>query len=498
MEEIKHKLRKWIDKRWNYELQCDVFEELDIGELGKIASMYGIDSSLSRVQICNKLAQILEQKKKEYKVILEKSACSNTMDPISGTDVDDIDPRNLITLEQSGQLYCFELDGIYNYIKKNNKKNPYTNVQFEESHFSQIEKEYAAYSTLKGKKFDEDAYASETSLTALVSQLSSFLPYTTGIDKFINADLEEVEQFLDRLQEAYVDIDVKPTELKQYKIQIVQKLIKWILENDYENVRQAWIIHQSYTNIYNAIKTENLDALKELIENENEDIDGLMVLAARYNKLNVVKYLIELGADIHAGDDYALKVSATNGNLELVKFLVENGADIHAENETTLINSILNENLDIVKFLIENGAVIDGNDSLSVSIVTGNLDVFKYIISIGADKIDALKTSADYGQLDFIKYLQSIGTNISAEDDYALKISAANGHLDVVKFLVENGANIHADYETALISSASNGHLGIVKFLVENGADVHAEDNAAIVIARMNRHSDVVDYLKNA
>lgn len=39
------------------------------------------------------------------------------------------------------------------------------------------------------------------------------------------------------------------------------------------------------------------------------------------------------GADIHAGGDWALRWAAINGHSDIVKYLVEKGADIHAMNE---------------------------------------------------------------------------------------------------------------------------------------------------------------------
>lgn len=41
--------------------------------------------------------------------------------------------------------------------------------------------------------------------------------------------------------------------------------------------------------------------------------------------IDVVKYLVEHGADVHAKDDYALRWSARNDHLEVVKCLVEHG-----------------------------------------------------------------------------------------------------------------------------------------------------------------------------
>jgi len=39
-----------------------------------------------------------------------------------------------------------------------------------------------------------------------------------------------------------------------------------------------------------------------------------------------------VGANIHARDDYSLRLSVQNGYLEVVKYLVNAGANIHARN----------------------------------------------------------------------------------------------------------------------------------------------------------------------
>ena len=52
--------------------------------------------------------------------------------------------------------------------------------------------------------------------------------------------------------------------------------------------------------------------------------------------MEVVKYLVDNGADIHANDDCALRWAAEHGRLEVVKYLIDNGADIHARGDRAL------------------------------------------------------------------------------------------------------------------------------------------------------------------
>jgi len=67
--------------------------------------------------------------------------------------------------------------------------------------------------------------------------------------------------------------------------------------------------------------------------------------------LEVVKYLVSIGADVHACDDLALRGASNNGHLEVVKYLVSIGADVHACDDYALRWASLNGQLDVVEYL---------------------------------------------------------------------------------------------------------------------------------------------------
>ena len=54
----------------------------------------------------------------------------------------------------------------------------------------------------------------------------------------------------------------------------------------------------------------------------------------------------------------AVSFASKNGHLQVVKFLVENGADIHANDESALRHASKHGCLEVVKFLVENGIFI--------------------------------------------------------------------------------------------------------------------------------------------
>ena len=177
---------------------------------------------------------------------------------------------------------------------------------------------------------------------------------------------------------------------------------------------------------------------EELISFQDKDT-GLRA-ASRYGYLEMVKYLVENGADIHARNDNALREASRYGHLDIVKYLVENGADIHALNDEALRMASYNGHLDIVKFLVNNGA------------------------------------------------------NIHSLGNWALIMAIIKGHLEVVKFLVENGANIH---DRALIEASREGHLEIIKYLVQSGADIHTRNDYVLKNARDRGDLEIVKFLKS-
>ena len=72
--------------------------------------------------------------------------------------------------------------------------------------------------------------------------------------------------------------------------------------------------------------------------------------------LEVVKYLLEQGADLHAQNDWAFQWAARNGRLEVVEYLVKHGANLHVDDDYALRWAAENGHLEMVKYLLEQGA----------------------------------------------------------------------------------------------------------------------------------------------
>ena len=156
-------------------------------------------------------------------------------------------------------------------------------------------------------------------------------------------------------------------------------------------------------------------------------------------------------------------------NLELIKFALELGADVNGKtryNGTPLYSAIWRESLDVVKFLVSQGADVNERDAfgrkpLCDAIETKSLDVVKFLVSQGADvKIDH---------------------DGSTPLHYAVRTTS----LDMTQFFVSQGAEVNAVdyygrtplYESIFHLNSGDYSVELVEYLLSQGADVHIQDH---------------------
>ena len=102
-------------------------------------------------------------------------------------------------------------------------------------------------------------------------------------------------------------------------------------------------------------KTGESDIVKYAIDKEGIRYmyETALTWASVYGHLQIVKYLVEHGADIHAFDDNVLIAASTNGRYDVVKYLVEKGANIHAKDDAALKSAVKYGQLPVIKYLLE-------------------------------------------------------------------------------------------------------------------------------------------------
>ena len=152
-----------------------------------------------------------------------------------------------------------------------------------------------------------------------------------------------------------------------------------------------------------AIKAGNLEKIHKIIASDKNSIkegNGTRFLseAVKENNLEIVRLLIELGAEINDedrilyDDETPLAIAASKGNLEMVKLLVDAGAIVNIplkdpEYWTPLMCAVSSENLYVVKFLIEAGADVNeirdaGNFALAIAAHCDSQEIFDYLVPL--------------------------------------------------------------------------------------------------------------------
>ncbi|HNT28501.1 MAG TPA: ankyrin repeat domain-containing protein [bacterium] len=188
-----------------------------------------------------------------------------------------------------------------------------------------------------------------------------------------------------------------------------------------------------------------------------DEIDEF-VSAAREGDLNAVKTFYNTGGDINkpnARGQTALMWAAQRGHLEVVKFLVQLGANVNAvdadRQEPVLMWATKKGHKEVVEFLIASGADVNQGDQF---------------------KETPLMDAARYGHKDLCELLLNKRARVNDTDvngESALMWAAANGVAEVVKFLIGYGADINRiNYktgETALGKAKNKGFNDIVAMM---------------------------------
>lgn len=177
--------------------------------------------------------------------------------------------------------------------------------------------------------------------------------------------------------------------------------------------------------IRTAIKQNNVERVVELIGSDMELLNmdmgpfgTFLHVAATHGKLEIVKRLIELGADINKrGGVYgggALNQAASKGQIEIVRYLLSCGAemDVSEPERNPLFGAIQGGYVDIAKLLIENG-----------------IDVHVKYTGEYMKNMDALAFAHEQGQIEIANLLDS------GKEEY--KDTTQNGKTEILDYITE-------------------------------------------------------------
>ncbi|XP_053163606.1 poly [ADP-ribose] polymerase tankyrase-2 isoform X4 [Hemicordylus capensis] len=247
--------------------------------------------------------------------------------------------------------------------------------------------------------------------------------------------------------------------------------------------------------LFEACRNGDVERVKRLVRPENvnsRDTAGRksspLHFAAGFGRRDVVEYLLQSGANVHARDDgglIPLHNACSFGHAEVVNLLLGHGADPNARdnwNYTPLHEAAIKGKIDVCIVLLQHGAdpVIrntDGRTALDLA------DPSAKAVLIGEYKKDELLESARSGNEEkLMALLTPLNVNCHASDgrkSTPLHLAAGYNRVKIVQLLLQHGADVHAKDKGDLVplhNACSYGHYEVTELLVKHGACVNAMD----------------------
>lgn len=300
--------------------------------------------------------------------------------------------------------------------------------------------------------------------------------------------------------------------------------------------------------LYVACMSGLQQVVKDLLLGDPDSIDVIsngyygsaLRVACHYHHMNVVKILLDNGADVDLICGYdedvnystALMTAIEEEHDDLVELLLEHGADpnvegLYLEKDTLdevkscpLILASLKGSERWTSMLLSSGAQpcktdVFGESALSYACRNGHYRIARSLLSKNAPVDEQNHTgetpfhaACQSGHDEIIRLL--IGragagnAKISVSGGKygnALQTASYWGRIDAVEILLHCGADtghVEGKYGPALHSASARGHLRVVELLLRAGADPHLLDChqwTAVFLAIKNGHEDVSNLL---
>ncbi|XP_015377737.1 PREDICTED: ankyrin repeat domain-containing protein 17-like isoform X3 [Diuraphis noxia] len=226
------------------------------------------------------------------------------------------------------------------------------------------------------------------------------------------------------------------------------------------------------------------------IEEVNDEGYTPLMEAAREGHEDMVSVLLSKGANINAQteetQETALTLACCGGFLDVADFLIKNGAILELGASTPLMEAAQEGHIDLVRYLLECGADVhaqttSADTALTYACENGHTDVADLLLQFGANLEHEseggrtpLMKACRAGHLCTVQFLISKAADINkvtANNDHTpLSLACAGGHLSVVELLLAHSADpFHKlkDNSTMVIEAAKGGHTNVVKLLLD-------------------------------
>uniref|UniRef100_A0A671RHL9 Tankyrase-2 n=1 Tax=Sinocyclocheilus anshuiensis TaxID=1608454 RepID=A0A671RHL9_9TELE len=247
--------------------------------------------------------------------------------------------------------------------------------------------------------------------------------------------------------------------------------------------------------LFEACRSEDLERVKKLVCPVNvnsRDTAGRkstpLHFAAGFGRRDVVDYLLQHGANVHARDDgglISLHNACSFGHAEVVNLLLQHGADANSRdnwNYTPLHEATIKGKIDVCIVLLQHGAEptirnTDGRTALDLAEPST-----KAVLTGDYRKDELLESARSGNEEKLMSLLTPLNVNCHASDgrkSTPLHLAAGYNRVKTVQLLLQHGADVHAKDKGDLVplhNACSYGHYEVAELLVKHGACVNAMD----------------------
>ena len=274
-----------------------------------------------------------------------------------------------------------------------------------------------------------------------------------------------------------------------HKYKWIQRLYKWLREG-LHSWRDLCSLHNMIQTIRQSVKHSRLS--REIIP---QTFFMRFLDAIFDNQIHFVRQLILKGenlnmlypsSDSEFDEIWPLHYACHRNNFEIVKLLVENGADIDLHDDchpAPLFYAIQNGNKRVAEYLLDRGArcnIIDLEDThlLYFALLTQERGIFKLLLEHDANpscvvgnRGNTILHEAVTTDPKCAKMLLDHGSDINAQNMYGrtpLNEATDEGDLNVIKMLIERGASVTIpDYygDTPMMNALSVRRTDVYKLL---------------------------------
>jgi ankyrin repeat protein len=288
---------------------------------------------------------------------------------------------------------------------------------------------------------------------------------------------------------------------------------KWGDVNTKEEEKRAGAYEAGDTPLCCAVNPSNMDVVKLLVE-AGADVNGgrwpPLCRAVDENNTAIAEYLIDHGANVNVypideGWGPLQETVVISNSVAMAKLLLARGADINSKGYPVLNSAVYEKRKDLCEFLIQRGANVNAKDmwgqtSLYLAIRNDDLDIVNILIANGADinaqndrgqtalnaMLDVRSNSGYSGyrlSKDMVELLLAKAADVNFKDKDGrtpLQLAAGSADADIVRLLLDKGARVNdkddASGFTPLHHAARFGNKDAAELLIARGAEINSKD----------------------